>query len=264
MLAHVVEAGARSLVMQRLEAKTSTEGWRAVASILSVLCDAVVHLGCDLKILNECPQLGHLLMAGIGSCHKLEGGHFLRYVVDDDKPRFEHFIKQQSELARTPVDTAFPAAAAAGPAALHVSLKDAMGTHFRVEVIHAHLPNFNENGHLLCIRDLGDTRADCIEGNPVTIRSDEARLHEGCRTMSSRSSDSDSLGQGESQSRLHSVKLQSLVLLVDALSEKLPILAASLQCHRFDDEEESVLERDLPTLSAWLPSEGGRIVFDLG
>eukprot|EP00928_Gymnodinium_smaydae_P098709 TRINITY_DN9240_c1_g3_i1.p1 TRINITY_DN9240_c1_g3~~TRINITY_DN9240_c1_g3_i1.p1 ORF type:complete len:613 (-),score=46.77 TRINITY_DN9240_c1_g3_i1:250-2088(-) len=266
ILAHIVEAGARLLVTQRLEAKTSTEGRRAVGSILSVLCDAVVHLGCDLTILNECRQLGHLLMSGMGSCHKLEGGHFLRHVVDEDKPRFDNFIKQQAELARAPVDTdsaglmGDSAASAAVPAALHVSLKDAMGTVFRVEVIHAHLSNFDQDGHLLGIRDLGDNmRAECLNESPIQFRSDHLFTHEEHLAMSSRSSDSsESLGQGELQNGLHSGKLQSLNVLVDALREQMPILSASLQCQSFDDEGEAVSEQELPNLKAWLKSKGSR------
>eukprot|EP00928_Gymnodinium_smaydae_P093114 TRINITY_DN7713_c0_g1_i1.p1 TRINITY_DN7713_c0_g1~~TRINITY_DN7713_c0_g1_i1.p1 ORF type:complete len:627 (-),score=59.68 TRINITY_DN7713_c0_g1_i1:230-2053(-) len=258
VLAYVMEAGGRSYVTQRLEAKSSADGWRAVHSILSVLCDAVVHLGSDLSILDESPKLGHLLMSGFGASQKLEGGNILRHVVDEDKQRLNSFIAQQSELAKQFVDVSSDGTSAAAPmpasspAALHISLKDAMGTTFRVEVIHAHLPNFDEDGHLLGVRDLGDhAKEECIDGFSSPVRLDEtlAKQHGSCRS-SSGSSDS-----GEGPKWEGSGKLQSLSLHVDLFDPRFPILEATLRFQNFDHEGEHIEERDvdLPHLSALLP-----------
>eukprot|EP00928_Gymnodinium_smaydae_P093115 TRINITY_DN7713_c0_g1_i2.p1 TRINITY_DN7713_c0_g1~~TRINITY_DN7713_c0_g1_i2.p1 ORF type:complete len:636 (-),score=58.76 TRINITY_DN7713_c0_g1_i2:250-2100(-) len=258
ILAYVMEAGGRSNVTHRLEAKSSADGWRAVHSILSVLCDAVVHLGSDLTILDECPHLGHLLMSGVGASHKLEGGNFLRHVVDDDKERLNSFISKQSELAKQLEDVTSDEASeaapipAAGPAALHISLKDSMGTVFRVEVIHAHLPNFDEDGHLLGVRDLGDyAREELVDALPSHVPADAIprRQHRSC-TLSSRSS-----GSREAQKWMDSGKLQSFILQVDHFDPRFPISEATLMFQSLGDEVEPAGERDfnLPFLSALLP-----------
>eukprot|EP00928_Gymnodinium_smaydae_P093116 TRINITY_DN7713_c0_g1_i4.p1 TRINITY_DN7713_c0_g1~~TRINITY_DN7713_c0_g1_i4.p1 ORF type:complete len:643 (-),score=52.02 TRINITY_DN7713_c0_g1_i4:82-1944(-) len=260
ILAYVMEAGGRLHITQRLEGRSSAEGWRALRSILSVLCDAVVHLGSDLTLLDECPQLGHLLMSGIGASHKLEGGNMLRYVVEEDKQRLKDFISQQAELAKHPVDitsdeltstSAAAPVAPAGPAALHISLKDAMGTVFRVEVIHAHLPNFDEDGHLLGVRDLGDCPKETrIDGIPARVRSDETLAQQRGSSSSSGSSNS-----GEIPSSLPPCKLKSLSLQVDSFDEHLPISEATLRFQSFGDEMQPGKDGgfDLPSLFAFLP-----------
>eukprot|EP00928_Gymnodinium_smaydae_P001918 TRINITY_DN10687_c0_g4_i1.p1 TRINITY_DN10687_c0_g4~~TRINITY_DN10687_c0_g4_i1.p1 ORF type:complete len:601 (+),score=46.20 TRINITY_DN10687_c0_g4_i1:50-1852(+) len=257
ILAFIVEEAGRSLVTQRLESKASAGGWRAVRSILSVLCDAVVHLGSDLTILDDSPHLGHLLLSGMGATRKLEGGSFLRHVVDEDKQMFERFLSRQSEFARPSVDSSScdrtDDLAAVCPAALHVSLKDAMGSVLRVEVIHAHLSNDDEDGHLLGVRELGDHEREVSLGRlPSEFRSEGPSLptHQSCPS-SSGSSDSDSLSQGESQSGTESGKIRSLSMLVDMFDRELPILEATIGFQSLDDSPRSD-QNLMPTLSTWL------------
>eukprot|EP00928_Gymnodinium_smaydae_P098706 TRINITY_DN9240_c0_g2_i1.p1 TRINITY_DN9240_c0_g2~~TRINITY_DN9240_c0_g2_i1.p1 ORF type:complete len:619 (+),score=32.48 TRINITY_DN9240_c0_g2_i1:69-1925(+) len=265
ILAYVIEASGRSHVAQSLQAKWSAEGWRAVRSILSVLCDAVVQLGSDLTILDECPQLGHLLLSGIGVSQKLQGGNILRHVVDEDKQRLNDFIARQSEfakhLANTTSDELMSASVPAAPAALHISLKDSMGTVFRVEVIHAHLPNFDEDGHLLGVRDLGDfTKEECIDGIPACTPSDEPFTQQHQSYASSSSGSSVSSASGEAQNWLGSAKLQRLSFNVDSLDCRFPIYEAALRLQSSSDESESSQETglDLPSLFALLPMKSTR------
>eukprot|EP00928_Gymnodinium_smaydae_P035360 TRINITY_DN2489_c0_g1_i2.p1 TRINITY_DN2489_c0_g1~~TRINITY_DN2489_c0_g1_i2.p1 ORF type:complete len:605 (+),score=52.26 TRINITY_DN2489_c0_g1_i2:96-1910(+) len=261
IISYVVQESGRSLVAQRLETKLSTGGWRAVRSILSVLCDAVVHLGCDLTILEECPQLGHLLMSG---SHKLHGGNILRYIVDEDKQSFKDFISRQASTAQAPVNSAVDQMISVpvdtGPAALHVSLKDAMGSVFRVEVIHAHLSNFDEGGHLLGVRDLGDhEREPAPRGVPQQVRTDvPTSSAQRCPSVSSGSIGSDSLSDQSGTNLFESSKLHSLSLLLDVFDDKLPIIEATARFRHIDEGSEEASEQmdhALPTLSKWLSSK---------
>eukprot|EP00928_Gymnodinium_smaydae_P035361 TRINITY_DN2489_c0_g1_i3.p1 TRINITY_DN2489_c0_g1~~TRINITY_DN2489_c0_g1_i3.p1 ORF type:complete len:608 (+),score=59.28 TRINITY_DN2489_c0_g1_i3:138-1961(+) len=264
MISYVVQESGRSLVAQRLETKLSTGGWRAVRSILSVLCDAVVHLGCDLTILEECPQLGHLLMSGTGSSHKLDGGNILRYIVDEDKQPFKDFISRQASIAQasvnSSVDQMMSVPVDTGPAALHVSLKDAMGSVFRVEIIHAHLANLDEGGHLLGVRDLGDhEREPAPSSVPQQARSDvPTSSAQRCLTVSSGSIGSDSLSDESGTNLLESSKFHSLSLLLDVFDDKLPIIEATARFQNPDEGSEEASEQmdhALPSLSEWLPSK---------
>eukprot|EP00928_Gymnodinium_smaydae_P022793 TRINITY_DN19025_c0_g1_i1.p1 TRINITY_DN19025_c0_g1~~TRINITY_DN19025_c0_g1_i1.p1 ORF type:complete len:609 (+),score=59.90 TRINITY_DN19025_c0_g1_i1:198-2024(+) len=260
ILAYAVEEGARSLVTERLEGKTTARGWGAACAILRVLCDAVVHVGCDLTILNDCPQLGYMLMSGIGASHKLQGGHFLRYVVNEDKQKFTDFITQQTELSRADADAdsdnvtdAFDAAIP--PAAINVRLKDTMGTIFRVEVIRSHLPNFDEDGHLLGIRDLGDhSREERLDVDPpenIRIGEPVPRLL-GSSAMSSKSSDSDSCENSES------FKVRSLSMLLDVANDEMRILEATLTFLSFNEDVATADEERLPNLATWMSSKKSR------
>eukprot|EP00928_Gymnodinium_smaydae_P094659 TRINITY_DN7983_c0_g1_i1.p1 TRINITY_DN7983_c0_g1~~TRINITY_DN7983_c0_g1_i1.p1 ORF type:complete len:605 (-),score=15.70 TRINITY_DN7983_c0_g1_i1:63-1877(-) len=255
ILAYVVEEAGRSLVTQRLKSKTASDGWRAVRSILSVLCDTVVHVSCDFTILNDCPQLGHLLMSGVGSSHKLEGDSFLRHVVDEDMHRFKAFMSRQSELARVAASVTSEHLVDP-PAALRVTLRGAMGSAFRVELIHAYLPGFDADGHLLGIRELGDYERTAdfdgvgTQNGPNTSMQAMAEFD----TTSVRTVDSDLPSVQTSHNDSPLGKIRSLSLLVDMNDPiTMPVIEARARFRQLNDEERVVGEEYmLPCLSRLL------------
>eukprot|EP00928_Gymnodinium_smaydae_P040666 TRINITY_DN2755_c1_g2_i1.p1 TRINITY_DN2755_c1_g2~~TRINITY_DN2755_c1_g2_i1.p1 ORF type:complete len:616 (-),score=58.33 TRINITY_DN2755_c1_g2_i1:559-2364(-) len=264
-LAYVVHEAGRLLVSERVESRASAGGKRAVRAILNVLCDAVVHLGREGAILEECPQLGHLLMTGVGSTPIFEGKNSMKYVVDEDKPLMTDLMSRQESAdaaalgssGHAMVDSAGgeDTAADAGTDAIHVSLKDAMGTVFRVQLIHTRLRDFDEDGHLFGIRDLGDAARE-VSRQTVAPQVDSVGLLSPAPesdAASSTSSGSSRLGHQNGRDLRY---LSSLSLVLDVHDRTLPIVEANIKCQRPVEEETSVEEDDCdkPALSAWLSS----------
>eukprot|EP00928_Gymnodinium_smaydae_P088358 TRINITY_DN72459_c0_g1_i1.p1 TRINITY_DN72459_c0_g1~~TRINITY_DN72459_c0_g1_i1.p1 ORF type:complete len:433 (+),score=31.23 TRINITY_DN72459_c0_g1_i1:117-1301(+) len=252
IIAYVVEEAGRSLITQRIEADTSKGAWRAVAAILTGLCDAVVHVDSGLTMIGDCPQLGHLLMSGLGVSHRSEGGSFVRHVVPEDKQTFLEFIERQCEAVPTRATSGHDSFAES-PAAINVSLKDAMGSSFRVEVLHTHLSNLGDDGHLLAIRDLGDCKKEALIDCTLPQTHIRADQPEPFASNSDSLSLSGSLDSDLSNKGVHANTIHSLSLLVDVLEPNLPIMEAVTV---FRDPDQDISDRGdvlAPTLSAWLP-----------
>eukprot|EP00928_Gymnodinium_smaydae_P054754 TRINITY_DN38481_c0_g1_i1.p1 TRINITY_DN38481_c0_g1~~TRINITY_DN38481_c0_g1_i1.p1 ORF type:complete len:311 (-),score=40.01 TRINITY_DN38481_c0_g1_i1:208-1140(-) len=200
-------------------------------------------------------------MSGIGAAHKLEGGDFVRFIVDEDKQVFKDFIAHRSELVKTAVSTSsdksIDAPVIGGPAAVHVSLKDAMGSVFRVEIIHTHLANFDEVGHLLGVRDLGDHgRETRIDGNTMPFRLGEQLYQTNhLHSSASMSSESDSFSIEDNQDRGDAIKCRSLSMLFNVFDQTLPIIEATASFQKLSEEDDVERQNNaLPTLSTWLSS----------
>eukprot|EP00928_Gymnodinium_smaydae_P040667 TRINITY_DN2755_c1_g2_i2.p1 TRINITY_DN2755_c1_g2~~TRINITY_DN2755_c1_g2_i2.p1 ORF type:complete len:635 (-),score=58.97 TRINITY_DN2755_c1_g2_i2:607-2469(-) len=262
-LAYVVHEAGRLLVSERVESRASAGGKRAVRAILNVLCDAVVHLGREGAILEECPQLGHLLMTGVGSTPIFEGKNSMKYVVDEDKPLMTDLMSRQESAdaaalgssGHAMVDSAGgeDTAADAGTDAIHVSLKDAMGTVFRVQLIHTRLRDFDEDGHLFGIRDLGDAARE-VSRQTVAPQVDSVGLLSPAPesdAASSTSSGSSRLGHQNGRDLRY---LSSLSLVLDVHDRTLPIVEANIKFHRHIAEQASGGEQRL-ALSSCLPSQ---------
>eukprot|EP00928_Gymnodinium_smaydae_P059068 TRINITY_DN42307_c0_g1_i1.p1 TRINITY_DN42307_c0_g1~~TRINITY_DN42307_c0_g1_i1.p1 ORF type:complete len:629 (-),score=44.78 TRINITY_DN42307_c0_g1_i1:58-1893(-) len=259
IIAYVVEESGRSLIAHRIESNMSKGAWRAVAAILTGLCDAVVHLDSDLQIIGDCPQLGHLLMLDVRASHRSEGRDFLRHVAQEDRQVFVDFIELQGEAARTRTSTTSSThLAGGGPVAIHVNLKDAMGASFRVEVFHTYLSNLGDDGHLLGIRDIGDYKKEApveCESSQTQIRVNHPGSFSACSdSMSSGSCGSDPDLSPISKSGLNANRIQSLSLLVDAFDANLPVMEAVIRFQDFDKDASDQQDDIAPTLSSWLPS----------
>eukprot|EP00928_Gymnodinium_smaydae_P023651 TRINITY_DN19437_c0_g2_i1.p1 TRINITY_DN19437_c0_g2~~TRINITY_DN19437_c0_g2_i1.p1 ORF type:complete len:584 (+),score=54.73 TRINITY_DN19437_c0_g2_i1:90-1841(+) len=230
--AYFCEDAARLLVRRNIETRTSEAGERAVESILEVLCDAVVRLGVDMRLLRDCPPLGHMLLTGIKAEQAVDTAashcNFLQHLVEDDRKRFTDFLSLQSKKARecenSDVDSG--AAFALGPSAINVSLRDTLGSIFKVQLIHAHLRSLDGDGHLIGIRDLGDPARKwtlgASEGYPTTREAGSQTL----RSDSSCDASGTSISFGSCDLRPHSMKL-----LVDVFDERYPVHEMVLALH---------------------------------
>jgi len=151
----------------RIEATFEVRSWkiahRAVRKLLSVLCDAEVHLGPDLRVINPSQKIAHLLGNGVLDA---AGREFLHCVVDFDRGRFQEFVSASSSPysgARRDntgvVDDTYENDDETGPpASIQLNLCDAAGNCFPVELFHVGLPDLNSNlraGHLIGIREMG-------------------------------------------------------------------------------------------------------------
>mmetsp|Transcript_32952 Transcript_32952/g.90900 ORF Transcript_32952/g.90900 Transcript_32952/m.90900 type:complete len:609 (-) Transcript_32952:9-1835(-) len=93
----VVEVRTKAQVRATLEAKASATGETTLKSLLSVLCDAVVHLGPDLRTLTPSPQLAALLLRQdpntISFC-------FTDLIDEADRRRFKEQVQEAAKIGR--------------------------------------------------------------------------------------------------------------------------------------------------------------------
>ena len=61
---YVVESSLFERIQALVEARDSERNRNAAARLLSVLCEAVVHLDPEMRITKSCPQLSGLLLLG--------------------------------------------------------------------------------------------------------------------------------------------------------------------------------------------------------
>eukprot|EP00928_Gymnodinium_smaydae_P013144 TRINITY_DN1479_c0_g1_i3.p1 TRINITY_DN1479_c0_g1~~TRINITY_DN1479_c0_g1_i3.p1 ORF type:complete len:633 (+),score=45.43 TRINITY_DN1479_c0_g1_i3:87-1985(+) len=234
VLGYVMEDAGRVLVRRGIEVKNSEASGRAVESILDVLCDAVVHVGSNMRFLRDCPQLGHLLLSGISTTRPAGTAHarcsFLQHVVEDDRARCTEFVARQAENAsKYAGNNIGDASTYASPNSIHVSLRDARGTVFQVQIIHASLIGFVDDGHLLGIRDLGDpARKFMIQTGDSHDVPDVQEA--GSQTKNSVASKSSSGASVSSRSSGRcDLESYNVTLLVDVFDEQFPVHEAVLK-----------------------------------
>ncbi|CAE8584976.1 unnamed protein product [Polarella glacialis] len=143
--------------------------------LLSVLCDAHVELGHDFRILGRCTELSQMLMTGFGpNSNGLGGTVFTTLLAEIDQRRFVDFVavsampgrsesddndkssetsrsSQSSRAASSHVHSSAPAKS------LHVSIRDAAGVRFPIELFHVLVHNMRNPSappsHLIGIRE---------------------------------------------------------------------------------------------------------------
>ncbi|CAE8660306.1 unnamed protein product [Polarella glacialis] len=150
-------------VHARVEVLVAQSCERSSKKLLSVLCEAVVTLGPDLRIVGSCRNLAHMLMADFGSRSKgLRGALFTSFLAQGDRRRFEDFISGFPCPARRQIDEALSDSSgtstdARPPGSLQVHLRDAGGVHFLVDIFHVTIPNSDDlsapASHLIGIKE---------------------------------------------------------------------------------------------------------------
>ncbi|CAE8660553.1 unnamed protein product [Polarella glacialis] len=143
--------------------------------LLSVLCDAHVELGHDFRILGRCTELSQMLMTGFGpNSNGLGGTVFTTLLAEIDQQRFVDFVAVSAMPARSESDdndkssetsrSSQSSRAASShlyfsaPAkSLHVSIRDAAGVRFPIELFHVLVHNMRNPSappsHLIGIRE---------------------------------------------------------------------------------------------------------------
>ena len=125
---------------------------QAVERLLHGLCDAVVDLDSDLRIIKAAPQLLHLMCPTTPIEPKaIEGGLLTNHFASEsDKDNFTLFV------ASTSMSAAGAGEALKGPApALHVNLHHALGLEVPVELFHVRVhTKADEWQHLIGIREV--------------------------------------------------------------------------------------------------------------
>lgn len=157
-----IRAAMESKLKQDIQNRITRNELGAASSLLGIMCDAVVHLDQDLRLMDHSPQLAGLLMRSTGNT-SIEGVELSRFMAtDEDRQRLllhlrggavtEGFGAGQGQtaggisFARGTITSAF-----------HADLKDAFGTTIQAEffsVLFAGLDG--KENHLLGLREYTD------------------------------------------------------------------------------------------------------------
>jgi len=128
-----------------IEAKASSNEHRAVKSILLTLCDAVVELDSEFKIVERAQELACILLHGDGRA--LLGEPFTNFMASDcDREHFFNFVSNDRENG-TSRATAF-----------HAHMHDCHSNNIHVEIFHVsfyHDPHDSLH-HLIGVREFTD------------------------------------------------------------------------------------------------------------
>lgn len=230
----------------QVEDKASTTE-ATVLRLLSALCDAVVTLGPDLKIVSRAPKLANLLEGK--SAGALAGWNFLDLMAETDQARFRRFLEQSPEL----VDSSSEPTPAQ---ALPVNLKFGTFAGVAVQLYHTHFQDSNgQLGHLICICEDGAAAGTTVQATVAPPQEDVASMIFDGDTDSSACGDSQSFSSSfngqPKRAAIPAQQKQEVSLTFNCLSFKIwqqhdptPVIDASLL------ERESLQE----WVSGWVSS----------
>eukprot|EP00931_Biecheleriopsis_adriatica_P018744 TRINITY_DN13014_c0_g1_i1.p1 TRINITY_DN13014_c0_g1~~TRINITY_DN13014_c0_g1_i1.p1 ORF type:complete len:409 (-),score=39.42 TRINITY_DN13014_c0_g1_i1:838-2064(-) len=119
-----------------VEAEESRNEKSSIRKLLSVFCDAIVHLGPELNMKGPHQKLCHILGAECETIrttsrgYALDGEDFTKFLADSDKSRFLTFMK-----AAAPSDTQSERIIPP-PSSLPLQMRDAKGCLFQANIFH--------------------------------------------------------------------------------------------------------------------------------
>ncbi|CAE8614081.1 unnamed protein product [Polarella glacialis] len=171
----MVEKLFKEKVEVALDAVNMEHSLHSERKLLSVLCDAHVELGHDFRILGRCTELSQMLMTGFGpNSNGLGGTVFTTLLAEIDQQRFVDFVAvsampDRSERSDTDKSSETSRSSQSSRAAsshlyfsapaksLHVSIRDAAGVRFPIELFHVLVHNMRNPSappsHLIGIRE---------------------------------------------------------------------------------------------------------------
>jgi len=133
---YIVERLVLSCILREAEATQEKSLRLAFRSLLSIMCDAVVELGSDQRIVQHEPRLSYMLLHGTGK--SLEGATLQEFLPDaSDQQRLEERLLCRSGEGSEDA------------AMLHLRMKDAIGNRIRMQCFHVAFTSFEAEVHHL-------------------------------------------------------------------------------------------------------------------
>mmetsp|Transcript_10415 Transcript_10415/g.23579 ORF Transcript_10415/g.23579 Transcript_10415/m.23579 type:complete len:593 (-) Transcript_10415:81-1859(-) len=136
----LLEVSWRSKLRADLEATTAKSFECAAESLLHGMCDAVVRVDSELKVMGGSLQMASLLLQPVSSLHGASFPFFLQ--DEDERQEFTSFIKRSTNSVANTMNTV---------------LRDSTQTRVQVQIFHARCRDVRAkdgNVHMLGIRDL--------------------------------------------------------------------------------------------------------------
>eukprot|EP00931_Biecheleriopsis_adriatica_P111889 TRINITY_DN8636_c0_g1_i1.p1 TRINITY_DN8636_c0_g1~~TRINITY_DN8636_c0_g1_i1.p1 ORF type:complete len:553 (+),score=84.75 TRINITY_DN8636_c0_g1_i1:105-1763(+) len=212
--------------------------------LLSVLCDADLHLDSDLRIVGSSQRFGHLLMSGLTS-DMMSGKPFLDYIESSEHDSFKNFVlsnslQQDVDGTEVPDESSFDQPQLSG--CLRSTLRGAGHITFPVEIFHVPIPvsgRCAQFQHLIGIKECSgsSSRGPSISGSDCRGPLSVEELTSVSRRPRSHDSRSSCTGSETTQAKGHREPLLSLrglskiSVTVDAFNPCLPIQQVELVCH---------------------------------
>mmetsp|Transcript_44273 Transcript_44273/g.102273 ORF Transcript_44273/g.102273 Transcript_44273/m.102273 type:complete len:603 (+) Transcript_44273:85-1893(+) len=212
---------ARHAVCATLNAETSRAFEVATETLLSSICDAVVHLSGDLDLTNDCPRLSALLLKQV-SCKASNFCDLLYH--EEDKAVLRQFLLQRDDaaagdmLART----------------MHTTFRDALGVPVHVQLFHTTCRGGDSATiHIVGVRDIGGERyapeeplhAAILDANiEVSSRAAASRSALCCIDELSASLPSEPSLAGDSEGLETSAEKENASVWISALDSKLTMI----------------------------------------
>eukprot|EP00931_Biecheleriopsis_adriatica_P111893 TRINITY_DN8636_c0_g1_i5.p1 TRINITY_DN8636_c0_g1~~TRINITY_DN8636_c0_g1_i5.p1 ORF type:complete len:557 (+),score=80.92 TRINITY_DN8636_c0_g1_i5:105-1775(+) len=212
--------------------------------LLSVLCDADLHLDSDLRIVGSSQRFGHLLMSGLTS-DMMSGKPFLDYIESSEHDSFKNFVlsnslQQDANGTEMPDEHSFDQPQLSG--CLRSTLRGAGHITFPVEIFHVPIPvsgGCAQFQHLIGIKECSgsSSRGPSISGSdcrgPLSVE-ELTSVSRRPRSHDSRSSCTESetiQEQGHREPLLSLRGLSKISVTVDAFNPCLPIQQVEFVCH---------------------------------
>jgi len=246
-LVYVIHLSVLQRLSAELESAASASETRGVRRLLSVLCDAQVQLGPDLRIVGAHQRLGQLLTMSYGSqaAGNLDGLEFSNFLVEADRPRFKVFLESSMPL----VDNGCSSSAAVPSlaASLSVHMRDNAGVPFAAHLFHTYLHDLEgPPAHFIGIcegeRDgsiAAQSQDTCLPSMPVPFSHSTSSSQRSSRRSSSRK-----------DARFPLPQPKSIEITFDASSQQLDMFSCGFSFSRSIDT--------LPKLLKLLPKDKRR------
>eukprot|EP00403_Amphidinium_massartii_P001868 CAMPEP_0178369940 /NCGR_PEP_ID=MMETSP0689_2-20121128/38_1 /TAXON_ID=160604 /ORGANISM="Amphidinium massartii, Strain CS-259" /LENGTH=627 /DNA_ID=CAMNT_0019989731 /DNA_START=68 /DNA_END=1947 /DNA_ORIENTATION=+ len=150
-----VERAMKRSIHSELQAKSSQAFEKAADKLLSSMCDAVVHISGDFKILSDCTRLLTLLFIQPKSSYGKKTAMMFSDLIytDQDRQVFKAFLERHASdfLADT----------------VHISLRDSTGIEVPVQIFHTSCVKCDgQEVHIVGVREVGFDRAVPLSALP--------------------------------------------------------------------------------------------------
>ena len=134
-----------------LEARQSNRTRALVHRLLSAMCDCMVHLDSELRIVEPCPKLSSLLLRS-SATSPLLAQSFLQFMPPDEHERFIQHIRNEELQQASSCGNA--AAADLLAFSLHLNLVDANGVLVPIEIFSSFVRDIDGTAfHLVGIKE---------------------------------------------------------------------------------------------------------------
>jgi len=212
VLLHTLETNILASARQRIAVLSAAHHRLAVASLLRMVCDAVVELDADLNLVEDCPALSNALFRAKGK--SLQGLPLKQFFFLEDEGQLEELRSLPSATSAASA----PSAALVTAKMLHVRLRDSWGNSVPFELFHVPFKSLGDDmRHLVGLREHGDYQDGRrgTEGSPAVCEAPggaPAELHEAAPAIATLDEAATSVRSSESEDSLSSIGSASSVV----------------------------------------------------
>ncbi|CAK9102341.1 unnamed protein product [Durusdinium trenchii] len=235
---HVALRGRIRAVLDTADAESLVSSFRKV---LRGVCDGEVLLDSRMNVLKESECLKHLILTNVS----LAGLSFQDLLADDERSRFDAFIRASTQTFGERTDSATPLC-------LRVSLRGSEGIRVAADLYHVPVPGLfgdDEPSHLIAFKEDLDSRSQVPAAHDGAV---PAALLTGRGAAGTRDpKPSDSISNSSRSSTVgDKPELQEMFLLVDPQTQLHDVTQVELNFLRYEEPQDvpTALHSSMPSL----------------